>query len=96
MGIICQIVLRKTMLGLTVCAILIFLLSQSAFAVDNSTLTWNTFIPIDGTRINFSTVDITVDVTDWDSLTPGTLKMFIDGIQVPASVTLSSAWAGGG
>jgi len=96
MGIIWQTVLRKTMLGLTVCAILIFVFSQSAFAVDYSTLTWNTFSPIDGIRINSSTFDITIDVTDWDSLTPGTLKMFIDGIQVPASVTLSSAWAGGG
>jgi hypothetical protein len=88
--------LRKVMIALFFCIMLILGFSNSALAVDYSSLTWDAFTPVDGAKVTSTTVSISANASDWDSIATGSMKLYIDGSQVPAQVTLTDGEGGGG
>lgn len=87
--------LRKIMTVLILSVVLVISFSRATLAADYNILSWDSFNPADGAKVTSTTVSIAVSVSDWDSITSGTLKMYIDNSQVPAQVTLTDGEGGG-
>lgn len=86
--------LRRMFLSLLLCVVFVMAIPAMALAADYSALTWDSFIPANNTTITTTSFNVGVTVTDWDKL--AYMKLFIDGVEKPASVTLTSDWYGDG
>ncbi len=86
--------LKRMLLSLFLCVVFLAAIPAMALATDYSTLTWDSFIPANNTKITTTSFNIAVTVTDWDKL--NYMKLFIDEVEKPGSVTLSSDWYGDG
>lgn len=86
----------KMMMVLILSVMLVIGFSQTTLAADYSILTWDGFIPADGAKVTSNTVSLAVNVSDWDSIATGSMKMYIDNNLVSAQVTLTDGEGGGG